>query len=736
MPNLVSDKPISSEDDDVLGLTSFADALAKSLVEMAPDEGLVISIQGDWGSGKTSAIQLAQRRLIIRELAREKSVPVAQIEGHDWSSIESDWNSIVGQRRTHIVRFNPWNFSGQDNLVRAFFSEIGATIGHPPDGPIARAINKITDHLPNAGTLLGGFIGGAASHGVGIGAGATIGRAAGEGASRLLGNQGSLESAKQDLATALKEASKRIVVIIDDLDRLLPSEMRAMFSLVKSLGDLPGVFYVLSFDESAISRSLKSGPESIEVDFLEKIVQVPLRLPPPWQPEIRQLFFQRLNGVIGDAVPADEQRWRQAFIQAVAPYIRTPRDVARFVNTLQVIWPNVEGDVDLTDLIIITSLQLFEPDVYQLVFANIEELAGEIVSLDDDKKFAARYEPKDANNIAAAKQALARLFPKLAKGWNVHIFDGTVYLRQREQRRICTREYYRNYFLFGRDPDRVSRDELESVLNRAHPTQDFAKLTKRLRGAKSRRGSSRVGAFLDQVFELVFVRPLLSEIAVKAILDQSDDLIAERDVVWEFFVTDNLERLDSILTFGLTPLDLGERVKRIGLIAEYKNGLSISATVIDHIAGQHGLFGHLKRHENEILVPLKNAQKAVKKILARIRRAAKQSELLLGPAPARLLWIWANFSTKNEVKKWLSKQLRDDKSVLRLAEVLPGFSYQSGGTGQKVIRSFKAEHYANILDVPRFKRRLDQINARLDAPISTKEIARAFAAAEHAGRDL
>ena len=76
----------------------------------------------------------------------------------------------------------------------------------------------------------------------------------------------------------------------------------------------------------------------------------------------------------------------------------------------------MEGDVDLTDLIIITSLQLFEPDVYQLVFANIEELRGEIVSLDDDKKFAARYCPKDANNIAAAKQALARLFPKAGQG--------------------------------------------------------------------------------------------------------------------------------------------------------------------------------------------------------------------------------------------------------------------------------------------------------------------------------
>jgi predicted KAP-like P-loop ATPase len=57
--------------------------------------------------------------------------------------------------------------------------------------------------------------------------------------------------------------------------------MRAMFSLVKSLGDLPNIFYVLSFDEWAVSQALKSGPEPIDSEFLEKIVQVPLKLPPP-----------------------------------------------------------------------------------------------------------------------------------------------------------------------------------------------------------------------------------------------------------------------------------------------------------------------------------------------------------------------------------------------------------------------------------------------------------------------
>jgi hypothetical protein len=87
MPNLISDRPISAEGDDVLGLTSFADALAKSLAEMAPDEGLVISVEGEWGSGKTSAIQLAERRLIIRELALEKSISIDDIEKRDWKPV-------------------------------------------------------------------------------------------------------------------------------------------------------------------------------------------------------------------------------------------------------------------------------------------------------------------------------------------------------------------------------------------------------------------------------------------------------------------------------------------------------------------------------------------------------------------------------------------------------------------------------------------------------------------------
>src|SRR5262245_7889960 len=173
--------------------------------------------------------------------------------------------------------------------------------------------------------------------GVGAGPGATLGRATAEALQKTLSETESLESAKHELADALREAKKRIIVIIDDLDRLLPSEMRAMFSLVKSLGDLPNVFYVLTFDKNVVANALQTGLEPIGAAFLEKIIQVPLRLPPPWEPEIRKLFFDRLNSIIGDASPADQSRWQQAFLSAISPYLKTPRDVTRFTNTFQMI---------------------------------------------------------------------------------------------------------------------------------------------------------------------------------------------------------------------------------------------------------------------------------------------------------------------------------------------------------------------------------------------------------------
>src|SRR5579862_3417427 len=730
---LQGDRPIKSETEDVLGFSSFADALALSLTEMAPDDGLVISVEGEWGSGKTSAIELTHRRVVLRELAHETSTELGVLEKQDWDSVEKRWDEIIDTRRTHLIRFNPWNFSGQENLIRAFFTQVGAIIGHPPEGKIARAVKRIVDYLPNAGAVVGGSVGAVAGHGVGAGAGIGVGRALGETAKSFVGSPVTLESAKRELGDALRESAKRIIVIVDDLDRLLPSEMRAMFSLAKSLGDLPNIFYLLSFDRQVVTSALEKGEEPVGAEFLEKIIQVQLKLPPPWEPEIRQLFVTRVDAIIGGAVVQDQSRWQSAFQQAVAPYFKTPRHVNRFCNTLQVIWPNVAGDVDITDLILVTTLQHFEPSVYQMVFDNIGELGGESVTFEDDKAFSARFVPKDANDSKAAKKALAHLFPKLASGWNEHVWDGAPYLKKREHRRLCTREYYRNYFLFGRDPDRASRAEIESMLTSPNPSVRLRDMIVSLSAKESRQGASRVASLLDQILEIVFSKPLLSDAAAIAVLDNSDDLVAKKDIVWELFVTDNLERLESILIFGLTPLAQNSREDRLKLISSYPSGLSLGARVIGHLAQQHGLHGGQARHESERLVSKTAIEEAERALLNRIREAASNGSLLAATSPMFLIWVCKDLAGVDEVKCWMSETMKSDAHVLRLAQILPSISYRSGGDGRREIRSFKAEIYKGFLDVDQLKSRLNEVVASNGFECSD-QVRTEFLAAEETGK--
>jgi predicted KAP-like P-loop ATPase len=707
---LLGDRPISSESDDILGFAQFADALAKSLTEMAPDEGIVISLEGPWGTGKTSAIQLTERRLLVRELAREKDIPIETLANRNWPEIQKEWDDLIETRRTHVIRFNPWNFSGHENLVRAFFYEVGATLGG--NGALANAAKRIADYLPAVGT----FAGAAASLAAGAipiaSVAATAGRAAGEGAQRLLGTNQSLERAKHALAIQLRQSNKRIIVIIDDLDRLLPSEMRAMFSLVKSLGDLPNVLYVLSFDREVVSSVLSIGPEPIESHFLEKIVQVQLRLPPPWKAEVRTLLFKRIDEIVGDVAPNDQNRWRLAFYRTIDPYINSPRDVVRFRNTLQVIWPNIAGDVDLTDLMILTTLQLFEPTVYHQILGSIEELSGEASSWENDADFASKFEPCEARDAETSKQALASLFPRLGRGWKIHSWDGSSYLKMREHRRLCTSEYYRNYFLFGIDPDRLSRAQLLSLLQSNDVSQRLAQIIQQLSLQGSRKGTSRVALLLDQIFELVFSFPLLTADLVIALLDLSDELIVRRDLVWDFFATENLERLNFILTAGLTPLSQQERIDRIQRLVEHDRGITLAAVTIDRLAGQHGLFGSEALSESERCLPREAVEGAATKVLQKIRQLAESQALLSVSKFSYILWIWRRWAGTLEVRTWLQREVRFDQSVVLLAELLPSSSFRSDSEGRREVRVFKASEYSDVMDVDAFKQRLEYVVAR------------------------
>lgn len=102
---VTADRPRTRLEEDELGYRDFAEAIAAGLASRAGDDGLVIAVHGKWGSGKTSAVNMVVDALARREQAKDESA------------------------RTIVVRFNPWWFSEQKDLTRAFFGEVNASIG-------------------------------------------------------------------------------------------------------------------------------------------------------------------------------------------------------------------------------------------------------------------------------------------------------------------------------------------------------------------------------------------------------------------------------------------------------------------------------------------------------------------------------------------------------------------------------------------------------------------------------
>lgn len=95
--SLPGDNPIRDQGDDTLERTVPAEAFARQVLGLDASGSAAVGVFGPWGSGKTSFINLARRTFEC------KGVPV--------------------------LDFNPWLFSGVEQLVERFFAELSASMG-------------------------------------------------------------------------------------------------------------------------------------------------------------------------------------------------------------------------------------------------------------------------------------------------------------------------------------------------------------------------------------------------------------------------------------------------------------------------------------------------------------------------------------------------------------------------------------------------------------------------------
>ena len=337
---LPGDNPIGNHEDDVLERAGVANDFARQVLELDAGHGTTVGVFGPWGSGKTSFVNLA------RKTFERESVPV--------------------------LDFNPWLFSGAEQLVERFFAELSASMGMTDE------LEEIGDAFRRYGAALNAVAGVASALLAVPQIGAIVAKI-----TEAAGNASqpeSVDALRKKIEGALRERGKSIIVVLDDVDRLSAPEIREVFKLVRLTAGFPNLIYIVSCDRLRVEQALgEQAPGLSGRDYLEKIIQWSFNLPEvPSHLLARQLeqAIKRALAAIENPGRLDEEVWSKARVEIVRPLIRNMRDVRRYAIAVRSTVGGLEGQVALADVLALEAVRVFLPDVFGLLSGAIDGLTG------------------------------------------------------------------------------------------------------------------------------------------------------------------------------------------------------------------------------------------------------------------------------------------------------------------------------------------------------------------------
>jgi len=628
MTALSADRPSSNPQDDLFGHAPFAKSLADSICRYPGSDGLVLALYGPWGSGKSTVLSYVSHYL------------EQQPDGD----------------RPAVVTFNPWWFSGQENLARAFLGQLQAVLPTK------------SDKFKKLGDLLGDF-----AEGVGglIDLSGMTGGAAGK-FGKLIGlvtkrKPKDVPALKSQISKTLKEAGKRILVVIDDIDRLTPEETRQLFTVIKALADFPNVVYLLAFDRDVAAQAIEQQSGLPGERYLEKIIQVPFELPPIDRVALRAALFKRLDEVLGDTPEGslDQSYWTNVYHDGIDPLIQVPRDVVRLTNTLAVTYPAVRGEVNPVDFIALESLRVFLPALYDVVRTNPDRFSGH--SRDDryegDRKTAQTFHEQWVNEIPEAFRAstqalLERIFPKIGQ-----MGYGSDWLAEwRRNLRACHPDVFPIYFRLTVPPGAIRRSEMLTLLNLAASPSDFGNALVQAKEERRPDGMSKARALLERLMDHVEKDIPDAQISsvIQALFDVGDALIDSRDERG-MFDFGNVSRASRPVYHLLKRLTVDQRVAV--LEAAIRSGSAVAVQLWLLQALDEAVTKAMESSESTLL-GADEVERLKAAWLDRVRTMSGEANFLLHPELPRLLAIWRRWANDAEVRAWCDRTTASDEGLL------------------------------------------------------------------------
>jgi len=635
------DQPIRHRDQDRFGRWSFAERVARTLAERRDPSSVVVGLYGAWGDGKTSTLSLMQ------------------------VALQQHPDSV-------IVSFNPWQFESQEQLLRSFFDTLAVNLG-----------KSLPTQKEKIGKLLHRYGGILSILSVGIGGVVTVSpgdsaKSMGESLSTV-----ELDELKERVERILVESQKRVVVFIDDIDRLDRSEIQSIFKLVKLSASFNHISYVLAFDDEMVAAALGekygSGGSESGRSFLEKIVQVPLHLPPADPVALRQLVFDgaeaalKLSGI--ELTSSQGEAFVRHYVDGLEPRVTTPRQARLYGNVLTFALPILKGEVNPVDQMLIEGIRVLYPKLYVLIRDNRELFMTRRQERgpNDTRKqqalelITAALAGTGVSTDILVARLLKVLFPRIETLLGNMTYPNEWDQRWAREQRICAEEYFDRYFRYGVPPGDVpdreitafvdqarsaTEAELQAELVRIAGTSGVRKIISKLRGIEDT-------ASVDAVPRLAIVLARMGSLVPRERAMLANDWSITQAAILIAHIT---RRIPSAT-------DRGALAKRVIQEAE---PLFLATECFRWLRKDHDEPEQARIFSQEI------EEEMGRLLAARIAAASGGRALYdaFGADTPRMLWFWKQYGAPDAVRDYLRARLEADPAeVIRLLDTYVGTAW-------------------------------------------------------------
>lgn len=662
--NYSTDRPIDTCEQDLLGRASFSKQLGRAIYDYNGKDGLVIGLYGKWGSGKTSVINMAVNEMIT--LAKqENNMPL-------------------------VMKFAPWNYSDKDNLISIFFQSLKNKIELQDNEELKKEVGKALNDYAGAFDAL------SLIPIVGSGVAAILKTVAQAQGTNLM--QGAdLEKTKELLESALVEVNKKIVIIIDDIDRLTNSQIRDVFQLVKQVADFPNIIYILAMDREVVRRALQEVHNVDGNEYLQKIIQVPFEIPELRKSKLNSIFFSRLDEVvkeISDKIKWDDMYWKDVFQNCIEPYINILRDVNRVINTFQFKYGAMYEETAFEDMIGITTIEVLDPELYKWIGNNKEAVCGGFfhgLSFDkSDKDYRKKYSEEFLSleiNPDRAIRCIAAMFPMFANDVNEKGFEYFSSSDIRSKMRAAHKERFELYFMYDLDDIRIPRNIINACIYKLDTESIRNHLDK-----INKQGN--IIYFLDEVRSLINNIPYkrLGLIASIFLEMQGNFHGQNSKSIFTISANDIAERcIDDMINRLKTE---AERFKIIYTAVKNLNSLNFGtmARRINRIELAYGRLAGKSEKEEGKIISLNHLREIEELYVSRIHDIVKKIPFVNIKGFKFVFYLWKSFE-KEGAKNYINKMFEDDVNKIRFVCILADKWNGTNGCGW----SFNPKTYSEYI---------------------------------------